>query len=221
MSDYYAEIQNVVNCALTELKQEHKSGKAVNAPVANNLYLLRWVTKAIKTQRFSTITSGDLIRWQKMGRSKGNNAALLPTFERISAFYGQFFDKGEQELTDAMIEQFLEVMENAAWGVTTSEVLTDGSKVQFYTDGSNSLALCANQCDDCFDGERLVKPMSWFVRGNHAEFIELASKAGFMVHKITDYKSKVKYHGEYLVFPMNRGAQLAEIPLSFQANKKS
>ncbi|KOO11963.1 alpha-acetolactate decarboxylase, partial [Vibrio xuii] len=49
-----------------------------------------------------------------------------------------------------------------------------------------------------------------------AQFIEKAAAAGFMVHKVTDYKSNVKYHGEYLVFPGNRGQHLAEIPLSFQ-----
>ena len=60
--------------------------------------------------------------------------------------------------------------------------------------------------------------MSWFVRGNHADFVEKASQAGYMVHKVTDYKSMVKYHGEYLIFPANEGNQLAEIPLSFQAD---
>ncbi|MGC9460841.1 DUF2913 family protein, partial [Vibrio genomosp. F10] len=50
--------------------------------------------------------------------------------------------------------------------------------------------------------------------GNHAEFIEKSAAAGFMVHKVTDYKSVVKYHGEYVIFPRNQGNQLAEIPLN-------
>ncbi|QSA19892.1 DUF2913 family protein, partial [Vibrio furnissii] len=33
--------------------------------------------------------------------------------------------------------------------------------------------------------------------------------AGFMLHKRTDYKSNVKYHGEYLVYPGNMGLQVA------------
>ena len=49
-------------------------------------------------------------------------------------------------------------------------------------------------------GELMVKPMNWFVRGNHAEFIQAAMEAGFMLHKVTDYKSAVKYHGEYIVY---------------------
>ncbi|CAH0526065.1 DUF2913 family protein [Vibrio hippocampi] len=215
MAEYFSEIQNVVNQAIAELEQEHASGKLVNAPIANNHFLVRWVTKAIKTQRFERITRDDLLGWQKLGRSKGNQALLEPTFRRIAAYYQSVFTGEIKPLTDKQIEVFLDTMESANWEISTSEVLTDGSKVQIFTDGQNSLALCADQCDQCFDGEALVKPMSWFVRGNHAEFISKAYQAGFMVHKRTDYKSKVKYHGEYLVYPMNQGDQLAEIPLDF------
>jgi hypothetical protein len=217
MSAYYSEIQKVVNSALDELAAEHATGKLINSPVSNNHFLLRWVTRAIKTQRFGKATSANLIQWQKTGRSKGNESMLEPTFKRISAYYEGFFGCEVAPITDAKIEQFIDDMEQAGWGVCTSEVLTDGSKVQFFTDGANSFAVCANQCDDCFDGENLVKPMSWFVRGNHAEFVSKAYEAGFMLHKVTDYKSKVKYHGEYLVYPLNQGTQLAEIPLSFKA----
>jgi len=218
MSDYYLEIQNVVNAALDELFAEHQSGKLVNAPVANNHFLVHWVTKAIKSQRFASCVAADLTRWQKAGRSKGNQSELLFTFKRISAFYKRFFaDQTGNVITDNRIELFLDQMEQADWEVSTSELLVGAGKVQIFTDGQNSLALCSQQCESCFEGELMVKPMSWFVRGNHAQFIEMASDAGFMVHKQTDYKSNVKYHGEYLIYPGNQGKQLAEIPLSFKA----
>ncbi|WP_394144088.1 DUF2913 family protein [Vibrio atypicus] len=219
MSEYTIEIQNLVNTALTELDAEHKSGKAVNAPAANNLYLLRWITRAIKAQRFHRVVSGDLIRWQKMGRSKGNQASLMSTFQRISKFYGQFLPQGQEDriIKDKEINDFIDMMEQQGWEITTSEELVDCGKVQIFTDGPNSLAMCTEQCESCFDGETMIKPMSWFVRGHHADFIEKAAEAGFMVHKVTDYKSNVKYHGEYLVYPNNRGLHLAEIPLSLQA----
>lgn len=218
MSEYTIEIQKLVNAALEELAAEHKSGKQVNAPVANNHYLVRWVTRALKSQRFPRCVGDDLTRWQKAGRSKGNDAGLMFTFERISKFYGEFFpaDQEDRVIKDSDVEAFLDLMEKEGWEVSTSEELVDCGKVQIFTEGQNSLALCANQCESCFEGEELVKPMSWFVRGHHAQFIEKASAAGFMVHKVTDYKSNVKYHGEYLVYPGNRGTQLAEIPLSFQ-----
>ncbi len=219
MSNYTQEIQNLVNSALADLDQEHRSGKLTNAPVANNHYLVRWVTKALKSQSFGREVVADLTRWQKAGRSKGNDSGLLFIFKRISAYYAQFFSESAEDkaIKDSDIEAFLDVMEEAGWEVSTAEKLVGGGKVQIFTEGQNSLALCADQCESCFDGELLVKPMSWFVRGNHAEFVEKASRAGFMVHKVTDYKSMVKYHGEYLIFPANQGNQLAEIPLSFQA----
>lgn len=96
MSKYYIEIQKLVNTALDELTALHKSGKAVDAPIANNLYLVRWVTKAIKSQAYDRCVAADLIRWQKQGRSKGNNSDLTFTFRRISAFYAQFFPQGEE-----------------------------------------------------------------------------------------------------------------------------
>ncbi|MFM2590134.1 DUF2913 family protein [Vibrio sp. TBV020] len=216
MSEYTIEIQKLVNNALSDIAKEHAAGKLTNGPTANNLYLVRWITKAIKSQQFPRIVADDLIRWQKTGRSKGNNANLMATFQRISKFYGQFFPQGEEDriLKDYEINQFIDMMEENGWEVTTSEELVGCGKVQIFTEGPNSLAMCTEQCESCFDGEDLIKPMSWFVRGHHADFVEKASAAGFMVHKVTDYKSNVKYHGEYIIFPANRGNQLVEIPLS-------
>lgn len=57
VSDYYLEIQNVVNSALAELDAEHRSGKLVNAPVANNHFLVHWVTKALKANVFIAVWS--------------------------------------------------------------------------------------------------------------------------------------------------------------------
>ena len=217
MALYSVEIQNVVNSALDEIEQQHVKGKLANTPVSNTHFLLRWVTLSLKSQRFDRCVRDDLVRWQKMGRSKGTQSDLMSRFSNISKFYGKLvpIDADPKQITDADIEAFLELMEKADWGVSTEFELTE--KIQVFTEGDNSFLLCAKQCDDCFDGgTELVKPMSFFVRGHHAEFIRLASEFGFMLHKRTDYKSLVKYHGEYLIYPKNQGIQLAEIPLGFQ-----
>ncbi len=221
MAQYTVEIQRLVNTALAEIHAEHQAKRLANAPVANNNFMIRWVTKALKGQRFHRCVVDDLTRWQKAGRTKGNDSNLMFTFERIAAFYRDFFpaDQAARVIKDSEIDAFLDGMEQQDWEVTTSEELVGVGKVQIFTEGPNSLALCTEQCESCFDGEKLVKPMSWFVRGNHAMFVEAASKAGFMVHKVTDYKSNVKYHGEYLIYPENQGSQLAEIPISYQVAK--
>lgn len=225
MVAYHIEIQNVVNTALAELALQHQQGLLVDAPISNNHYIVHWVTKALKTQRFDRCVKEDLNRWQKMGRSQGSQSELLTTFRAISTYYQSFFSRfGERkEIRDSDIEAFLDLLERMGWSVSTSEVLINVGKVQIFTDGQNSLAMCAEQCDSCFGAdptsnrgeERLIKPMNWFVRGQHAEFIQLAAQNGFMLHKRTDYKSVVKYHGEYVIYPANHGLQLAEIPKDF------
>ncbi|UGA56184.1 DUF2913 family protein [Vibrio sp. VB16] len=216
MAIYTVEMQNVVNSALDELEELHKRGKVANTPVSNTHFLVRWVTLSLKTQRFDRCVRDNLVRWQKMGRSKGTKSELMFTFKNISKFYGQLspVDEEPKIISDSDIEAFLEVMEKANWGVSTEFEIT--GKMQVFTEGDNSFLLCAKQCDDCFEGgSELVKPMSFYVRGHHAEFVRMASEFGFMLHKRTDYKSAVKYHGEYLIYPKNQGSQLAEIPIGF------
>jgi hypothetical protein len=224
MADYYIELQNVVNTALQELEAEHRKGKLADTPVSNTHFLVRWVTRSLKTQRFPRCVGDDLTRWQKAGRSQGTASDLLFTFNNIAKFYQHLLpiDKEPETITDADIEAFLDRMEQEGWSVCTEYDLTE--KTQIFSEGDNSLVLCAKQCVECFatndeqskdTPETLVKPISMFVRGNHARFIQLATGAGLLVHKRTDYKSIVKYHGEYLIYPSNKGSQLAEIPIGF------
>jgi hypothetical protein len=213
---YAREIKGLVDCAITDLEAAHASGKLSNTPVSNTHYIVRWIATSIKTQRFPTIVAKDLIRWQKMGRSKGTATELHSQFKIISKLYSEHFVDGNYQapVIDKTIDQFLDHMESIEWSVSTEFELLE--KNQLFTEGESSLVLCAGQCDSCFDGgEELVKPISLFVRGNHTQFIEEANKFGFLMHKRSDYKSKVKYHGEYLLYPCNLGNQLAEIPFSY------
>lgn len=217
MTAYYIEIQKLVNTALTDIGELHKKGRVVNAPISNTHYMVRWVSKMLKAQTFHRNVVDDLKRWQKAGRSKGTQSELMLTFEKISKFYQKYMpiDKEPKMILDAQIDAFMEHMYQRGWSYCSEYEVT--GKIQVYTEGDNSLVLCAKQCDDCFDGgAELVKPMSFYVRGNHAEFVREATNAGFLVHKMTKYKSKVKYHGEYIVFPKNIGNQLAEIPIDFE-----
>ena len=117
MAEYTVEIQKLVNAALEEIHAEHQAKKLVNAPVANNNFMIRWVTKALKGQRFHRCVVDDLTRWQKAGRTKGNDSNLMFTFERIAAFYADFFpvDQEIKVLKDSDIEAFLDTMEQAGW----------------------------------------------------------------------------------------------------------
>ncbi|CAM3948838.1 DUF2913 family protein [Vibrio neonatus] len=218
MRSYAEQMLELVDIALLDIHQEHQSGKLADTPVSNTNFLLRWITKSIKEKRFATLMAKDLIAWQKLGRSQGSKTALYQRFQTLSEFYGIFFgkDKTVKPVLDKQIEQLMDVMEEAGWSVTNEYDLTESAKSQVFTDGESSFVLCADQCESCFDGgEELMRPMSFYVRGNHSQFIEKALQCGMMLHKQTDYKSKVKYHGEYLIYPSNQGPILAEIPLGF------
>ncbi len=90
MSNYTKEIQNLVNAALADLDQEHRSGKLANAPVANNHYLVRWVTKALKSQRFGRTVGDDLTRWQKQVAQKATMLVCYLSLNASQAFTRSF-----------------------------------------------------------------------------------------------------------------------------------
>ncbi len=69
--DYYQEIQRVINSALGDLQESKDSGRLPKNPVSANHFLIRWVTTAIKSQRFAHCVAKDLMTWQKEGRTKG------------------------------------------------------------------------------------------------------------------------------------------------------
>ena len=67
---------------------------------------------------------------------------------------------------------------------------------------------------DCYDQEGiLIKPISLYVRGNVQHIIDFAFEQNLLLYKKTDYKSKVKYHGEFVVYPNNDGTFLPEFPV--------
>lgn len=220
---YYQEVQHAINAALGDLQESKDSGRLPKNPVSANHFLIRWVTTAIKSQRFNRCIAKELMTWQKEGRTKGTGTELPIRFEHYSRLYGELAPvETVTPITKEAIlawSEFLE--EDKEWCVTTEyEVL---EKASLFSDGDHSLIICSTQLESCFDGEEgsaeLVKPLTCYVRGNHHEFIESAYEHGLIVHKRSDYKSKVKYHGEYLIFPNNHGLQLGEIPFSFNVKK--
>jgi len=217
MSIYAIEIQRVVRQAIEGLELAQSQKKIANSPVTNAHFFSRWITKQIKAQSFHISVVKDLKAWQKMARSKGSESNLESTFRAISALYQKNCPVQEPvTILDKQIEDFLDTMENEKWWVST-EFEVKGS-IQLYSEGNYSLVLCAKQCDDCFDGEVLIKPMSFYIRGNASKAIEKAEEHGLLLHKMKG-RTNIKYHTEYLVYPMNKGNELAEIPFHYYSLK--
>lgn len=217
---YYQEIQHVVNQGLAELNEEQARGRVPKNPVSETHFIVRWVTKAIKTHRFDRCVVKDLMGWQQEGRSKGTSAGLKVRFEHISALYGRVVpvDSDVEKITQDEITALLAQFEDESWFVVTDHEIS--GKAKLFSDGDNSLVVCKAKLESVFDAGVLVKPLTCYVRGNHNEFLEMTAKAGLLVHKKSDYKSIVKYHGEYQIWPENQSSELAELPLSFMPSFK-
>ncbi len=221
MSDYIFEIKRVVESALADMEQGHKTKKLPNTPASNTQFITRWIATSIKQQRFDKQVVPDLLRWQKRARSQGVNAHLYQEFQRLEQFYTKHFPNGESAkmVMDSDIEQLLDNMESLDWDTCTEHEIN--GKTQLLTEGKGSIVLCSFECEHNFqptpegESEPLIKPMRVFVRGNHAQFITTAEKLGLLVYKKSDYKSEIKYHGMYLIYPKNRGESLPEIPINF------
>ncbi|WP_305454728.1 DUF2913 family protein [Photobacterium leiognathi] len=213
MTSFYNEILNVVTEGLSTLVAAQDAGKTQKNPVSETVFLSAWVTKMIKQQRFDHCVSKTLLQWQKQSRTMGKNAQLKVQFERIKNTLSALNDTNAKSTTinAELIESFYRVLEQADWLITNEYEVN--RKVSHHTDGQASLVVCAAQYKQSIDEQgALVKPLSFYVRGNTQQFIDLAYQQGVLLYKITDYKSKVKFHGEFVIYPDNAGSQLPELP---------
>ncbi|WP_413111637.1 DUF2913 family protein [Thaumasiovibrio sp. DFM-14] len=209
---FYQHLLELVESGLSELNASIASGKTSATPVSETYFLSNWVTKAIKQQRFHPSTKQVLIAWQKLSRSQGKNAMLKAAFEEIQRGYRDLLDGRDAfpAVVEAQIQGLVDAVEEADWEVTLEYPIL--RKVSNFTDGHASMVMCSEQLVNCFDGETLTKPLSVYVRGDKVAFIAMARAQGLLLHKVTDYKSKVKYHGEYVLYPQNNGPIVAELP---------
>ncbi|MCW8327811.1 DUF2913 family protein [Photobacterium sp. SDRW27] len=213
MAYFYQEIYKLVSEGLQELAESQQSGKTPQNPVSETHFLSAWVTKAIKQQRYEHCMAKTLAAWQQQARSMGKNAQLKQQFEHIhQTFSGIPRDENvAKPITQAQIQSFYQKLEQADWLVTTGYEVS--RKVTHHTDGQASLVVCSKQYQDAISEQgELVKPISLYVRGDVKRLIDTAYQQGLLLYKVTDYKSKVKYHGEYIVYPHNAGSHIPELP---------
>ncbi|MGF1831199.1 DUF2913 family protein [Photobacterium angustum] len=213
MTSFYNEILHVVTEGLSTLVTAQESGKTQKNPVSETVFLSAWVTKMIKQQCFDHCVSKTLLQWQKQSRTMGKNAKLKVQFERIKNTLSALNDADGHStvITAELIDDFYRVLEAADWLVTNEYEVN--RKVSHHTDGQASLVVCAAQYKSAMNEQgTLIKPLSFYIRGNAQQFIDLAYQQGILLFKITDYKSKVKFHGEYVIYPDNAGTHLPELP---------
>ena len=206
------EIYKLINCALTELSTSQASGRTQSNQLSEAHYIGAWITMAIKKKRFDSIVLETLKGWQKQARSLNKNAGLKEKFIALKKCYQQILDKDNQ-VQPVSVDKFTTLyaqLTEQQWMVTTDLVI--GDRLNRPSDGLSSLIVCAEQMQSCFAQGILIKPLTLYIRGDFQELVELAFQQGLLLYKKTANKSKVKYHGEFIVYPNNDGATLPMLP---------
>ncbi|MDD1791699.1 DUF2913 family protein [Enterovibrio makurazakiensis] len=215
---YIIEIKSVVDTALSELNDAKAAGKIQSNPVSEDSFLCRWVAQSAKRQRFDPIVVKDLTSWVQQGRSMGKNANIKGQMEHIAAVYHDQFPEGDEH-APIMLSQFEDLLtdlEENDWMVHTDQEIN--RKMRVISDGQHSFVANSAALEKSFNEEgELVKPLSVYVRGREPQFIEMFLSHGFLATKVTDYKSIIKYHGEYKFWPRNQANCLVVLPESLKA----
>lgn len=218
MALFIEEIGKLVSDGLNELAESVESGKTPGNPVSETHFLSAWVTKSIKQQRYDPCVAKTLLAWQQQARSMGKKAQLKQQFEQVRRTLAGLSPDGafKAAVTAEQIQALYQALAATDWLVTTEYEVN--RKVTHHTDGQASLVACAKQYREAIaESGEVVQPVSLYLRGDAKVVIETAYQHGLLLFKVTDYKSKVKYHGEYMIYPGNHGIHLPELPA--QANQ--
>jgi hypothetical protein len=211
MTRFSTSIHHVVSSALIDLNEAQNKGKIPRNPLSETHFLAAWTTNAMKKKRFDTDVLPTLQAWQRKARSLGKDAALVTTFTNIKNTYEHVFDAdlNPKIVTKTQVSDLCESLTLSQWLVNTD--LEVGEKLNRHSAGKASLIISSDEFESHFAEGELVKPISLYVRGDVTEALKAAYEQSLLLYKVTDYKSKVKYHGEYIIYPHNDGVYLPEL----------
>jgi len=211
MSSFSIAIHHAVTAALIDLKEAQAKGKIPKNPLSETHFLAAWTTNAIKQKRFDSALQPTLTAWQRKARSLGKNAGLVETFTAIKAHYEHILDDhlATQAVTKAQVAALCEQLSSSQWMVNTD--IEVGEKLNRHSAGQASLIICSQAYQAHFSDDVLTQPLSLYIRGDIEQALRVAYQNHLLLYKVTDYKSKVKYHGEYLIYTNNDGTFLPEL----------
>ncbi|OOF04778.1 hypothetical protein BZG80_07285 [Salinivibrio sp. MA440] len=210
---YVITIQTVMAAAFDELAAAIDAKKVADAPAAREVFLGRWVAQAVKKQRFHHSVKADLQRWTQRARSAGTQAGLEAEFRHIQQLYTQWFpvDEPASPVQHTQLQQMIDSAREAGWMLHTQTPID--RKVKIVSEGQHSLVVCPEATQAAFNAEgHLAHPLSIYVRGPEIDVMNWAHQAKLAPTKVTAYKSIVKYHAEYRLWPDNHADCLMVMP---------
>lgn len=213
MITFSQEIYKLLQTVQADLKASQTSGRTAKNELSEAHYLAAWVTMAIRNKRFDSILLPTLKKWQNQARSLGKNAGLKNQFVQLERCYkiAMEDDESAKQVNKEQLLQFCSQLEALDWMTTTDLIV--GTRLNRHSDGKHSVIVCAGSMDEHFDENgSLIKETAIYIRGDQQVAINTAFNHGLLLYKKTDYKSKVKYHGEFMIYPENSGKTLPELP---------
>lgn len=201
----------LINTAVDELSQAQQLKKIGTNPVAETHFLTAWLTNSLKNKRFDKELVPLLKSWQQQSRSSGKNCTLINDFKAFKQAYNNIADTQCQPLAinKNQLLKLLSMLNEKNWLTHTESLIS--KKSSFRSGGQHSLLICSEQFEINFCDGILDNPISLYIRGDVKLVVKLALECGLLIYKKTDYKSLVKYHGEYLIYPYNSAQLLPEL----------
>ncbi|ACA85386.1 DUF2913 family protein [Shewanella woodyi] len=201
---YNQALLELVQAGLSALKQRAAGSNAINTATAESHFLCSWMVQALKERRFAKLVAQDLTRWIREARSKGAGAQLPSLFKRIDNQYSAVLNK--TQLGDALQAMLTELEESDWLVILDAEVDT---KLKLDSDGRCSLIISVEQYQQRIKEQKIVKPITLYVRADEQLLAQAAAKHGLLISQGDKKASLIKHHKAYQVYPGNRQPALA------------
>lgn len=194
--------------ALDSLNVAQSNGKVPKNPLSESHFFSVWVSKSLKEKSFDVSMVSLLKQWQQRARTQGAGANLKSEFESIKQTY-EGLDNTEHVVTHKQITALMETLTTLDWQINIESHISKKHSVK--KEKHSSLVMTNNHLNDSFDSVGILNaPISLFIRGENKAFIDSAYQQGMLVFKVTDYKSIVKFHGEFIIAPNNNFTDMPE-----------
>ncbi|MGX9460812.1 DUF2913 family protein [Shewanella sp. A14] len=178
--------------------------KAVRTPAQESHFLCNWMVESLKTKRFSKLVADDLTAWIRQARSQGAAAQLTQLLTCIADQYQQA--NNSVIASGAGLKNLLADLTSQEWVVITDTDID--AKLKLDSDGKPSLIISAKEFNQHLVEDKIIKPISMYVRGDEKLLARLALKQGLLLSQGNKKTSLIKHHKTYLLMPQNKHPSL-------------
>jgi hypothetical protein len=173
--------------------------KAVRTPAQESHFLCNWMVESLKTKRFSKLMADDLTAWIRQARSQGAGAQLKRLLICIADQYQQA--NNSDIATGVGLKNMLAELTAQEWVVITDTDID--AKLKLDSDGKSSLIISAKDFNQHIVDDKIVKPISMYIRGDEKLVARLALEQGILLSPGNKKTSLIKHHKTYVLMPSN------------------